>query len=205
MTALTREPSGRRASTVGLSRVDPPAQGQDDFLDDAHDLLVIFEGDVGLGQLAFALDINAFGAVDHDFADFGVIEQGLERTKAQQLVQNFMEELVAHGVGQLEPRVLVSLLEQLADHFSAIFSLRSAALPSRATPDRSGNHAVCSVPPGADLMPGLFIVHLLLPVSSSAGITQTICSRLTERKVNWCSKLPPIHPEFRPSVTATNF
>ena len=43
MTALTRDPSGRRASTRGLDLVDPPAERGDDAVDDPEDVLVVEE------------------------------------------------------------------------------------------------------------------------------------------------------------------
>ena len=52
MMALTREPSGRRASTRGLGLVDAPAERGDDAVDDPEDVLVVEEGDVDPLDLA---------------------------------------------------------------------------------------------------------------------------------------------------------
>ena len=46
MMALTREPSGRRASTIGERLVDAPAERGDDPIDDPHHVVVVLEHDV---------------------------------------------------------------------------------------------------------------------------------------------------------------
>ncbi len=58
MIALTREPSVRRASTIGLRLVDAAADRGDDPIDDPHDMVVVLEDDVRQLQLAGALDVD---------------------------------------------------------------------------------------------------------------------------------------------------
>ena len=69
MTTLTREPSGRRASTIGRGLVDVAAERRDDAVDDAADVLVVVELDVAQQQAALALEVDLLGAVDHDLGD----------------------------------------------------------------------------------------------------------------------------------------
>ena len=69
MMALTRLPSGRRASTIGdVSSTRRPTWA-DDALDDLDQVGVVGEDDVGSLQPAVALDVDLVGAVDEDVAD----------------------------------------------------------------------------------------------------------------------------------------
>ena len=58
---LTRLPSGRRASQIGLGFVDAAADLADDALADVHQLRVVAEADVGLLHLAADFDVGAGG------------------------------------------------------------------------------------------------------------------------------------------------
>ena len=73
MTTLTREPSGRRASTIGRGLVDVAAERRDDAVDDAPHVVVVVELDVAQQQAALALEVDLLGAVDHDLGDGGVV------------------------------------------------------------------------------------------------------------------------------------
>ena len=55
---LTREPSGRRASQIGLRFVDAAADLADDALADVEQLLVVAEADAGLFDLAVDFDVD---------------------------------------------------------------------------------------------------------------------------------------------------
>ena len=58
MMALTRLPSGRRASTIGRGLVDPAADPAGDPLDDLEQVPVVVEDDVGPLQPPVALDVD---------------------------------------------------------------------------------------------------------------------------------------------------
>ena len=60
-------------------------------------MLVIFEGQAGDFEFAGALDVDAVEAVDEDVGDGGILEQGLERTEAEDFVENFAGEALAFG------------------------------------------------------------------------------------------------------------
>ena len=51
-------------------------------------------------QLAALFDVDLVVAVDEDVGDFVVAEQRLERTQAEQLVLEFLDQAAAVGVGQ---------------------------------------------------------------------------------------------------------
>ena len=98
MIAFTREPSGRRASTIGERLVDPPAERRDDAVDHPEDVLLGEEVRVGHGELAVAFDVDAVEAVHHDLGDRRVGEVALDRSVAQHLVGDLGDELIALGV-----------------------------------------------------------------------------------------------------------
>ena len=66
---FTREPSGRRASTIGLRFVDAPADLAHDLVDDAADVHLVDEAHGRLLDAALALDVDAVRTVHHDFGD----------------------------------------------------------------------------------------------------------------------------------------
>ena len=68
--------------------VDAAADGADDALDDLHQVLVVAEDDVGLLDPAVPLDEHLAGLVHQDVGDRRILEQQLERTEAEQLVEH---------------------------------------------------------------------------------------------------------------------
>ena len=92
MIALTREPSGRRASTIGeLSSTRRPTRA-DDAVDDAHQVLVVLERRRQPLEHAAALDVDLLVRVDQDVADRRVAQQRLERPEAEDLVEDVAED-----------------------------------------------------------------------------------------------------------------
>ena len=69
MMAFTREPSGQARVHHRARLVDAAADRADDALDDLHQVRVVLEHDVGLLELAFALDVDLVEAVDQDVGD----------------------------------------------------------------------------------------------------------------------------------------
>ena len=115
MTTLTREPSTRRASTIGDRLVDAAADRRDDAIDDAHHVLIVLESHVGQLDLAAALDVDLARAVDHDFSDALVAQERLERTKADDLVGDLLEHARALGAGEGEALSVECPTERLLD------------------------------------------------------------------------------------------
>ena len=95
--ALTREPSGRRASQIGEDFVDAAADLADDALADVEKLLVVAEADAGLLDLAFDFDVDRAGAVHHDVGDVVARQQRLERTETEHVVADVVEQFLLLG------------------------------------------------------------------------------------------------------------
>ena len=115
MMALTREPSVRRASTIGRRLVDAATDRGDDPVDDAHDVVVVLEDDVGQLELAAALDVDLARAVDHDLGDGLVAQERLERPEADDLVGDLLEHPDPLGAGEGEAFLVDDLAEDLLD------------------------------------------------------------------------------------------
>ena len=95
--------------------IDAAADGRDDAVDDAHHVVVVLERDVGQLQLAGTLDVDLARAVDHDFRDALVTQQGLERTEADDLIGDLLQHPDALGAGEGETLLLDDLAEDLLD------------------------------------------------------------------------------------------
>ena len=86
----------------GRRIVDAAADGAHDALDDHAHVRVVLEADVGLDHAAGALHVHVVEAVDHDVGDRRVLEQQLQRTQAEHLIENLLDEslALAHRHGQ---------------------------------------------------------------------------------------------------------
>ena len=93
MMALTREPSGRRASTIGDRLVDAATDSADDAVDDLAQVDVVAEAAVGPVQLARALHVDVLVVVDQDVGDRRVVQQRFQRAVAEHLVLDVDDEL----------------------------------------------------------------------------------------------------------------
>ena len=63
--------------------VDTPADRADDALDDAQQVRIVLEDEVGRLELAFTLDVDLIRLVDQDVRDARIGEQRLERPEAE--------------------------------------------------------------------------------------------------------------------------
>ncbi len=88
MMALTREPSCKARVDHRARLVDAAAHRADDALDDAQQVRVVLEDEIGRFELAFALDVDLVRAVDQDVRDARIREQRLERPEPEQLVED---------------------------------------------------------------------------------------------------------------------
>ncbi len=118
MTALTREPSARRASTIGLTLIAPATDRADDLVDDVHEVRVVAELDIGHLQPALALDVNLPGPVDQNIADIRVGQEDFERSQAERLVEDLADEPLAFG----EIQDGLFLVTQFDDQFLDLFA-----------------------------------------------------------------------------------
>ena len=115
MIALTREPSVRRASTIGEDSSTRRPIGRDDPVDDAHDVVVVLEDHVRELELARALDVDLARAVDHDLRDGVVTEERLQRPEADDLVGDLLEHAHALGAGEGQALLVDDPAEDLLD------------------------------------------------------------------------------------------
>ena len=101
MMALTRQPSGKRASTIG----DVSSTRRPTF--DTMRSMICIRWSLSrnltsrLLHLAAAFDVDLVRPVDEDVADGRVLEQHLQRAEAERLVEHLVDEALAlHAVEQ---------------------------------------------------------------------------------------------------------
>ena len=95
MMALTREPSCRRASTIGTFSSMRRPSGATMRSITPRTCSWFMNRAVGQRQLAALLDVDLVVAVDHDLGDGAVGEQVLERPEAERLVEHRLDDLAA--------------------------------------------------------------------------------------------------------------
>ena len=115
MMAFTREPSTRRASTIGLDSSTRRPMGAmmrsmmritcSSFWN------VMFDS----SSLPASLDVDLARAVDHDLGDALVTQERLERTQADDLVGDLLQHPDALGTGEGEALLVHGAAEDLLD------------------------------------------------------------------------------------------
>ena len=78
----------------GHALVDTPAQGTHDALDDPEKRILARKGAVGHVELASDLDEDLVLSVDHDLRDFLVLDQVLDRSEPEYLVEHLLVEVL---------------------------------------------------------------------------------------------------------------
>jgi len=76
-------------------------------------VLVVAEDDLGFLDAPFALDVDLRMAVHEDVGDRRILQQQLERSQPEQLVQHVLHDVLA--VEQTERNALVFAVQQLLD------------------------------------------------------------------------------------------
>ena len=125
---LTREPSGRRASQIGLEFVDAAADLADDALADVEQLLVVAEADAGLLDLAVDFDVDLLGAVDHDVGDVVAGQQRLQRAVAEHVVADVLEQFLLLGDRHREILDRDDVVDDVADFLARALRLELGEL-----------------------------------------------------------------------------
>jgi len=92
MIAFTQAGSHQRRRLI-----DPPPDAGDDAVDNLHQVLIVLERKAGEFQLAGAFHIHPVKTVYQDVGNGVVLEQRLERTKAEDFIQNFAAQTLAFG------------------------------------------------------------------------------------------------------------
>jgi hypothetical protein len=114
-TALTREPSGSRASTIGLtSSIRRPDPG-DDPLNDPHHVLLIGEHTSVRSSRPRRSTNTSCGPLTRMSLTGRVLHQRLERTQAEDLVHQFVEHLAVPCFVQFLAQPETDLLGQATD------------------------------------------------------------------------------------------
>ena len=96
--------------------VDAAAHLRDDLVDDAQQVAVILKRNVGQLQLALSLHVDLFVGVDQDVAHGRVLQQRLERTEAEDLVEHLVADLLALDRTE-QRRLFVNQRHQRVPHF----------------------------------------------------------------------------------------
>ena len=142
MMALTREPSGSRASSIGvLSSIRRPTLSAMRRITRIRCSLSRNVASVDL-QAALALDVDLVRAVDEDIGDEGVAKEFIERAVAEDLVHHLADQLLLLGARErdsflpqqgIDPldTLAVQLLERDAPGFRQIHRLDQLAVESR--------------------------------------------------------------------------
>ncbi len=95
--------------------VDAAADLADDALADVQKLLVVAEADAGLLNLAGDFDVNRARAVDHDVGDLVARQQRLERTVAEHVVADIVEQILLLGDRHHDVLDRDDLVDDIAD------------------------------------------------------------------------------------------
>ena len=100
MMALSRLPSGRRASTMGLDFVDAPPDSPRHALYDFHQVVEIPKFDRRSFQSSTTFHIDALGTVDENVRHRRIVHQWLERTQSQSFIDQFVDQTIAIDLAQ---------------------------------------------------------------------------------------------------------
>ena len=95
--------------------VHAAAHAGNDAVDDLHQVVVVAEDDGGLLHLPAPLDVDVLRPVDEDVADRRVLQQHLQRSQAERLVEHFADELLALVAIQQRVFAVAEVLDDQAD------------------------------------------------------------------------------------------
>ena len=110
----------------GRRFVHAPAHAGDDAIDDLHQVGIVFEAEAGGLEFSSAFYVNLVVAVDQDVGDGRILEQWLQRTQAENLVQNFARQTLAFGEAERN-RLAVDRVADQQQNFFASRGARCAA------------------------------------------------------------------------------
>ena len=131
MMALMRLPSGKPAVHHRAGFVDAPAGLADDPLDDVQQVAGVVEDTFVLLEPAVPFHVNGLWAVDQDVADGRVVHQRFQRSQAEGLVEDLVDQAFAFGAAEQARAALAQLVGHAADF------LRSCSLFMVPSADRS--------------------------------------------------------------------
>ena len=117
---------GQAGINHGGRFVDAAADAGDDALDDLHEVLVVFEGEAGEFEFSGALDVNPVVAVDENVGDGVVLEQRLERTEAEDFVEDFAREAFAFGEAERDDFIVDGVADEDENFFAGGIAVGAA-------------------------------------------------------------------------------
>ena len=106
---------GKPRINQGRGLVDPSAHPGDDPFNDPAERFVRTEFGIRFLQMAVLLHVDAVMAVDHDFRDFGIVEETLDRAVAQHVVDDFAGQALPFSRGERNLLPVHDLLELILD------------------------------------------------------------------------------------------
>ncbi len=98
--------------------IDTAADLADDALADVQELLVVAEANAGFLDLAGDFDVDRARAVDHDVGDLVARQQRLERTVAEHVVADVVEQVLLLGDRHHDVLDRDDLVDDVADFFA---------------------------------------------------------------------------------------
>ena len=132
ITALTREPSGRRASTIGVAS----SMRRPTWLTILSMMRRRWVSSTKLASVlldaAGALDVDRLRAVDHDLGDLLVLEEAVDRAVAEDVVGDVLDELGLVGGRQRRPLLGQGGVELLVDPAAEVVLRQPLVVEDRA-------------------------------------------------------------------------
>jgi hypothetical protein len=110
MMTLTREPSGRRIDHR-RRLVDATSDPGDNLVDDVQKVPVVLKGEAGLLQHAPAFNVDRVIGVHQNIADGVVLEQRLQGTEAEDLIDHLLGKPVALRAAERDSLLVDDLLD----------------------------------------------------------------------------------------------
>ena len=118
ITALIREPSSSRASTIGCDSSILRPETPDDSPDDLQQVFFISEDDIGQLDSSTAFDVNRIGTVDQNIGDRIIANQRFDRAMAEYFVDQIAFEPGLVDVGKKACILFFQVLDQCMDVLS---------------------------------------------------------------------------------------
>ena len=124
--AFTREPSARRASTMGedSSTRRPTRETMRSMI--CMRCPLSLNDKPGQFKLASALDVDLVEAIDQDVGDGVVLEQGLERPEAKDFVEDFAGQAFAFGEAERNDLAVDGVADENENFFAGAIAVSAA-------------------------------------------------------------------------------
>ncbi len=142
---LTRDPSGRRASHIGLELIHAAADLADDALADGEQLCIVPKADIGLDRLAADFDEGLARAVDHDIGDVVACEKRLQRPVAQNVIADVFEQFFLLGNRHGEVLDRDDIVDDITNFLARAFRVELGELREIDRIDKGGKYLALGI------------------------------------------------------------